>query len=229
MSRGAVSTPLGRHHRPRPVALGVTALVAWALILGVVVGFGWLITHPWGHAVDSSTTRSRAGSRGSAPHAEHARRGGHVLRRDDRRDVRGRGRRDRVLAVAARAPTRCSWRWSRPGWAASTSSPPCRSAPAAAGRDPRHRPGARPQLRPGTSAPPPRCTAPSRCCAGPTPGLPELGLGAAGPAAAGAAGPALPGRPPPDDVLTSVLYASVWVIVLARLLLTGGARVSSGR
>jgi undecaprenyl-diphosphatase len=31
------------------------------------------------------------------------------------------------------------------------------------------------------------------------------------------------------DVLTSVLYATVWVIVLARLLLTGGARLSSGR
>jgi hypothetical protein len=30
-------------------------------------------------------------------------------------------------------------------------------------------------------------------------------------------------------VLTSVLYATVWVIVLARLLLTGGARLSSGR
>jgi undecaprenyl-diphosphatase len=54
MSRGAVTTPL----RPgptvrRPLALGVTALVAWALILGAVVGLGWLITRPWGRAVES--------------------------------------------------------------------------------------------------------------------------------------------------------------------------------
>ena len=54
MSRGDISTPLRPGTAARgPVALGVTALVAWALILGVVVGFGWLITHPWGHDVDS--------------------------------------------------------------------------------------------------------------------------------------------------------------------------------
>jgi membrane-associated phospholipid phosphatase len=70
MSRAGLSTPL-RPGTPahRPVALGIGVVVAWALILGVVVGFGWLITHPWGHAVDSfdnPISRWFAGERTSA-------------------------------------------------------------------------------------------------------------------------------------------------------------------
>jgi membrane-associated phospholipid phosphatase len=70
MSRADLSTPL-RPGTParRPVAVGIGIVVAWALILGVVVGFGWLITHPWGHAVDSfdnPISRWFAGERTSA-------------------------------------------------------------------------------------------------------------------------------------------------------------------
>jgi undecaprenyl-diphosphatase len=55
MSHGATyaSSPRSDSSRRSPVALGVTVLVTWAVILGVVVGFGWLITHPWQPAVDS--------------------------------------------------------------------------------------------------------------------------------------------------------------------------------
>jgi len=70
MSHADLSTPL-RPGTParRPVALGVVVVLAWALILGVVVGFGWLITHPWGRAVDSfdnPISRWFAGERTSA-------------------------------------------------------------------------------------------------------------------------------------------------------------------
>ena len=55
MSHGATyaSSPRSDSSRRSPVALGVTVLVTWAVILGVVVGFGWLITHPWQSGVDS--------------------------------------------------------------------------------------------------------------------------------------------------------------------------------
>jgi membrane-associated phospholipid phosphatase len=54
MSRGDISTPLRPGPAARsPVAVGATVLVAWALVLGVVVAFGWLITHPWAREVDS--------------------------------------------------------------------------------------------------------------------------------------------------------------------------------
>jgi undecaprenyl-diphosphatase len=54
MTRGAISTPTRPSTPTRsPVAVGVAALVTWAVVLGVVAGFGWLITHPWQHAVDS--------------------------------------------------------------------------------------------------------------------------------------------------------------------------------
>jgi undecaprenyl-diphosphatase len=54
MSRGDLSTPLRPDVAARgPVATGVAVLAAWALILGVVVGVGWLITRPWRQEVDS--------------------------------------------------------------------------------------------------------------------------------------------------------------------------------
>ena len=73
MSRADISTPL-RPGTParRPVALGVIVVMAWTLILGVVVGVGWLITHPWAHAVDSfdnPVSRWFAGERTSALNA----------------------------------------------------------------------------------------------------------------------------------------------------------------
>lgn len=70
MSRGDLSTPLRPGAPARgPVALGLTVVAAWALLLGVVVGFGWLITHPWGQAVDgfdNPVSRWFAGERTSA-------------------------------------------------------------------------------------------------------------------------------------------------------------------
>ncbi|MCW2766803.1 MAG: phosphoesterase, PA-phosphatase related protein [Nocardioides sp.] len=70
MSHSATSTPL-RLGTPRrgAVVVGVAVLVTWAVILGLVVGFGWLITHPWQHAVDSfdnPISRWFAGERTSA-------------------------------------------------------------------------------------------------------------------------------------------------------------------
>ena len=54
MARGDLSTPLRLDVAARgPVATGVAVLAAWALILGVVVGVGWLITRPWRQEVDS--------------------------------------------------------------------------------------------------------------------------------------------------------------------------------
>ena len=70
MSRADLSTPL-RPGTParRPLALALAIVAAWALILGALVGVGWLITHPWGHAVDSfdnPISRWFAGERTSA-------------------------------------------------------------------------------------------------------------------------------------------------------------------
>ena len=69
----------------------LTDVVAWALILGAVVGFGWLITHPLGPRRGPLRQPDLALVRGGAhADAEHARRRRHVPRRDRRRDGRRR-------------------------------------------------------------------------------------------------------------------------------------------
>ena len=233
MSRGAVSTPLrpGTTAR-RPLALGVTAVVAWALILGVVVGFGWLITHPWGHAVDSfdnPVSRWFAGER--TPTLNTTAEVGSFF-----------GETIVGLAVAAAAAIGFSL-WQR------ALRPAVFLALVTAGVggvyfvathvDPRQRPPVRildaglvpdhsfPSGHVGTAtavygAIAVLCWAyarSSRSWAWVLLALPVLVLLAR----------LYQGAHHLTDVLTSVLYAAVWVIVLARLLLTGGARLSSGR
>ena len=104
--------------------------VAWLVICALVVGWGWLLTHPLESSIDpmdDDVARWFADQRTADADGRRERR--HVPRRDDRRRLHlRRGRADRQPAQADLAADHAGRRsWSRSASAASTSSAPSSS------------------------------------------------------------------------------------------------------
>ena len=205
------------------VRSAVTLVVAWAVILGLVVGFGWLITHalrsavnPWDNDISRWFADQRTGS--LDPLGDYGTLLGETVT----------GVSVAILAAIGFSLWRRSW---RPALFMATArgghrrlplrGHPRGHAPAAAGEDPRPRGPA-----PATASPP--ATSPRRSSPG---GILVLTWVSPRSAVRWVAVPGLlplfvllarlpPGRPPDlTDGLTSVVYASAWMLVVARTVL----------
>ncbi len=158
MSAVASTPPHGespRRESPRrergPAATARLLVVAWAVLCGAVVGFGWLLTHPLTGSVGRPGRRPGPVVRPPADaDVEHAGRHRDLSREHRHRGGRPRPRRPRLLVpatVAATAAVR-EHRVRRAGRHLPGGHPPRPSRPAAR-QDPRPGPGARPQLPSG--------------------------------------------------------------------------------
>ena len=106
--------------------VAVVSVVTWLVICALVVGWGWLLTHPLESAIDPTdddVARWFADQRDPDAHRRRERR--HLPRRDDRRRRRLHGDRRCSSACSSGPGDRSSWwRSSRPASAGSTSSAP---------------------------------------------------------------------------------------------------------